>query len=65
MNTQKSKNSDEIKREESYELDLLYKALYDLYLETIDYITINHLGDPHHNRSMKQARDALNFKDTL
>lgn len=34
-------------------------ALEILYEETKDYITINHLGDPHHNRSMQLAREAL------
>lgn len=34
-------------------------ALRELYLETADYILINHLGDVHHNQSMKLSRDAL------
>lgn len=37
----------------------LYDALKILYEETADYITINNLGDVHHNRSMQGARDAL------
>lgn len=37
----------------------LLNALELLYLENVDYITINHLGDPHHNKSMQMARDAL------
>jgi hypothetical protein len=37
----------------------LRTALERLYDETADYITINHLGDAHHNRSMQMARDAL------
>lgn len=35
------------------------EALTMLYEETKDYIIINHLGDPHHNRSMQLARAAL------
>lgn len=38
---------------------ILEEALLMLYEETKDYITINHLGDPHHNRSMQLARAAL------
>lgn len=34
-------------------------ALQVLYEETAEYITINHLGDVHHNQSMKLAREAL------
>jgi hypothetical protein len=34
-------------------------ALSMLYAEQVDYITLNHLGDPHHNQSMKLARAAL------
>ena len=37
----------------------LVEAARMLYAETIDYITINHLGDPHHNQSMKQMKAAL------
>lgn len=36
-----------------------YQALRTLYDETADYIKVNHLGDVHHNQSMKAARDAL------
>ena len=32
------------------------KMLHD---ETADYVTLNKLGDPHHNRSMQLTRDAL------
>lgn len=41
------------------EIGLLREALQRLYDETADYITINHLGPVHHNRSMQMARDAL------
>lgn len=41
------------------ERDRLRKALQILYDETADYIRVNHLGDIHHNQSMKTARDAL------
>ena len=34
-------------------------ALRRLYEETADYITINNLGDIHHNQSMRLAREAL------
>ncbi len=34
----------------------LYTALSNLYEETADYITINNLGDVHHNASMKLAK---------
>ncbi len=37
----------------------LRAALQRLYDETADYISINHLGDVHHNGSMKMAREAL------
>ena len=37
----------------------LLEALQMLYDETADYITLNHLGDPHHNQSMKLARAAI------
>lgn len=37
----------------------LYRALKILYEETADYITVNNLGDVHHNRSMQLARAAL------
>jgi hypothetical protein len=39
--------------------DTLLAALRLLHDETADYITINNLGDPHHNRSMQMARDAI------
>ena len=35
------------------------EALKMLHDETADYIRLNHLGDAHHNQSMKLARDAL------
>ena len=38
------------------EVEAALRCLYD---ETADYITINHLGPVHHNRSMQMARDAL------
>ncbi len=41
--------------------DRIREALKILYEEQVDYITINHPGDPHHNRSMQLARDALNL----
>ena len=34
-------------------------ALKELYLQTANYIKINHLGDVHHNRDMQMARDVL------
>lgn len=34
-------------------------ALEGLYSETVSYITVNHLGDPHHNQTMKLARAAI------
>jgi len=37
----------------------MYYALKILYWENVDYIRINNLGDPHHNESMKKARDVL------
>ena len=37
----------------------LLEALEVLYNETADYITINHLGDIHHNQSMRAARNAI------
>lgn len=30
-----------------------------LYLENVDYIKLNNLGDPHHNNSMQRARDII------
>lgn len=36
-----------------------FVALKQLYEETADYITVNHLGDIHHNKSMLDARDAI------
>lgn len=44
---------------ERKELKELVEALRVLYEETAEYITINHLGDVHHNRSMQMARDIL------
>lgn len=40
-------------------LKLATEALKMLYEETVDYITINNLGDPHHNQSMRLAAEAL------
>ena len=37
----------------------LRKALQALYGDTASYITVNNLGDVHHNESMKLARAAL------
>ena len=37
----------------------MYDVLVLLYNENVDYIEINNLGDPHHNESMKRARDVL------
>ena len=37
----------------------LLEALKILHDETEDYIRINDLGDPHHNRSMQLARAAI------
>lgn len=37
----------------------LLAALKILHDETADYIKINNLGDPHHNKSMQYARDAI------
>lgn len=34
-------------------------ALKGLHDATVDYIQINHLGDPHHNQVMKAARAAI------
>jgi len=39
--------------------EVLVAALRMLYEEQVDYITLNHLGDPHHNQSMQMARAAL------
>ena len=41
----------------------LQEALKMLHDETEDYIKINHLGDPHHNQSMKLAKQALALYD--
>lgn len=41
----------------------LREALRMLYNEQVDYINLNHLGDPHHNRSMQLARAALDASD--
>jgi hypothetical protein len=40
----------------------LEDALRLLYEETKEYIEINHLGDPHHNESMKRASNLLEAK---
>jgi len=37
----------------------LERALRMLYDEQVEYITVNNLGDPHHNLSMCLARVAL------
>lgn len=37
----------------------LESALLRLYLEQFEYVVINNLGDPDHNKSMQDARDAL------
>lgn len=37
----------------------LRHALFILYREQRDYIQVNHLGPVHHNKSMQDARDAL------
>jgi hypothetical protein len=39
----------------------LSQALDMLYLETADYIRLNHLGPVHHNRSMQLAALALGY----
>lgn len=39
---------------------MLRDALACLYQETADYVLVNHLGDTHHNHSMRKAREALN-----
>lgn len=48
------------------DIDMLFQkrrqlrtALLALYNDTAEYITINKLGDVHHNRAMQMARDAL------
>lgn len=38
---------------------VLESALRGLYEDTADYIQVNHLGDIHHNKTMRDARDAL------
>jgi hypothetical protein len=38
------------------ELLVALKMLHD---ETAEYTRLNNLGDPHHNRSMQMARDAI------
>lgn len=43
----------------------LKEALEALYLEQVDYIKINSLGDPHHNQSMKRAREALAYTSVI
>lgn len=37
----------------------LEAALLRLYLEQFEYVVVNNLGDPDHNKSMQDARDAL------
>lgn len=37
----------------------LLAALEALYTETVSYIEVNNLGDPHHNQSMQDARAAI------
>lgn len=49
----------EVVRECLTEIEQLRSALQLLYDETAEYITLNNLGDVHHNRSMQIARDAL------
>lgn len=40
---------------------ILREALAHLYQETANYITINNLGDVHHNQSMQKAKAALDL----
>lgn len=40
-------------------LAILRVALSALYEDTASYIRVNHLGDVHHNQSMRLARAAL------
>ena len=47
------------------QVEVLREALKILHDETVEYITINHLGDPHHNQSMKLAREALKKADEI
>jgi hypothetical protein len=49
----------EFHRSAANEVEKMREALQMLYDETVDYVTLNKLGDPHHNKSMKMARDAL------
>ncbi len=44
-------------------IGLALEALKALYDDTAEYITINHLGDVHHNQSMRLARDVLDFAE--
>lgn len=39
----------------------LFIALTILYEENKNYIEANHLGDPHHNMSMKLAKEAIDL----
>ena len=50
-------------RAQAAEIERLRGALDVLYRETADYITINKLGDVHHNKSMQDARYALSHKE--
>ena len=49
----------EFHRSAANETKKMLTALQILYDETVDYVTLNNLGDPHHNQSMKNARDVL------
>ena len=44
------------------ERDRLREALKELYEETASYITVNKLGNIHHNRSMQLAHSALSAR---
>ena len=46
-------------KQAAHVIDELTSTLWDLYLEQKDYIEINNLGDPHHNKSMQNARSIL------
>ena len=45
--------------------EILRNALKILYEETADYIRINHLGDVHHNQSMKLAKESLGEEKSI
>lgn len=49
----------EFHRSAANETKKMLTALQTLYAENVDYVTLNNLGDPHHNQSMKNARDVL------